>query len=172
MSLNYRHYKNYDYNLLCDWLDKHTWPHVPKESVPPCAIFLLDPTTDKEIGVAFIYGIEEGYDFIFPAVMLADPELPNKFLPQIYDEFCEAFEDICRKNNKTHIFLTVESKAIIKRLSTKHGYHIAEKNLTRIVKCLDQDKQEDMAFWYDQEGIDTYFPENTFSTMSMKNKND
>ena len=41
---------------------------------------------------------------------------------------------------------------------TKDGYQIAERNVTRIVKCLKLKKQRDVALWYKHDVVNEYFP--------------
>lgn len=166
--MNYRRYTNSDYTMISSWFQAMDWPLVPKESIPPYGIIVLGED-DKPIASSFIYLVDEkGSDFIYPGWVLFNPDIPYKKIIHAMDTLATAYEEIAKANGKTHIQTTMKTDSIINFLCNNHGYEKAEINVTRLVKYVDETKKNDGIFWYDQEGIDEYFPNSPHVTKEEK----
>jgi hypothetical protein len=160
--MNYRRYKDTDYDIICSWFAALDWPLMPKESIPPYGIIIEDDDQNA-FASSFIYLVDEpGCDFIYPGWVLINPDTPYKKIPPVLDSLAKAYESIARENGKTHIQTTMKTDSLINFLCEKHGYKKAEVNVTRLVKYIDKTKEKEGIFWYDQEGIDKYFPESRY----------
>lgn len=157
-----RIYEDSDYQKLCDWLQAIDWPPIPKESIPPYCIFIVDG--DKDVAITAIYAKEKEYDFLYPSWIVLNPDTPYKEVLSVMDFIAKTYEDMARKDKKSHIMITMQTESIVNYLCRKHDYHRAEKNVTRLIKYLDKQSSNDGIFWYDQEGIDKHFPNSKFAT--------
>ena len=161
--MDYRRYTDSDYEMLSSWFQALDWPLIPKESIPPYGIIIEDDD-GTPYGSSFIYLVDEkGSDFIYPGWILINPETPYKKILPVLDTMARAYEEVARDNGKTHIQTTMKTDSLINFLCEKHGYKKAEINVTRMVKYLDGHDDRNGIFWYDQEGIDFYFPDSEFA---------
>lgn len=165
--MEYRRYKDSDYLMICDWFKSLDWPILPRESIPEYGVIITED--DKPVASSFIYLVyEKNCDFIYPGWILFNPESSYKTIMKSIDFIAKTYEIIAKENGKTHIQTTLKTESLINRLCKNHGYHKAETNVTRVLKYIDPSKKENGIFWYDQTGIDHYFPESPFATPKDK----
>jgi len=137
---------------------KMEWQVMPERQTPNCGVVVYDEN-NNDMGIAFLYTIEKQYDFLFPALLMPNPDVSFKKIPKIFDKFALAFENIAKEHKKSHIILTMSTSSMSNYFARNHNYHYAEKNIIRMVKCIDPAKQNDLLFWYDDEGLQKYFPD-------------
>lgn len=158
MILKWRHYRDSDYQTLHYWMTEMEWPLIPKEKMPKegAVVYNQDGLI---MGISVVYCVESKYNFMFPAVLMPNPNASFKQLTKIMDVFATAFEEIAKINEKNHIVVTTATSSIANYFARHHGYHYAERNITRMVKCLDKEQEKDLLFFYDDEGLRKYFPD-------------